>query len=330
MQNDRSISAVYYLLQGKQSIQTIQDAQLYDLTSFYGIYKDLSKERFYTYIHDFVDQGLLYSNDNSNDYTLTEKGTEVVVHNQLETTFLDGNSYRSYDQIYFARLLLLIQVWTNSKKKNSTYIPIIENKEIEDWVKKYYRKTRYNISENLNLLYKELASILTFLPPDHPSLFISQFTSYKSIGLTKEQLAIKSGYTLEDVHIITINTVHLILNKMKEYKLLFTIGKDLLPQNNLTESAKYTNHLLKKSLSLQEIARTRQLKLNTIYDHLVEIALYDENFNLSAYVPDTYRKEILQAINVVKSYKLKEIKDNIDQNISYFQIRLVLSKLNEL
>lgn len=46
MQKERSISAVYYLLQGKQSIQTIQDAQLFGLTEYFGVYKNLTKRRF--------------------------------------------------------------------------------------------------------------------------------------------------------------------------------------------------------------------------------------------------------------------------------------------
>ncbi len=264
---------------------------------------------------------------------MTEKGQTFMLNTPLEMDFLDGNSFRTYDLIYYSRLLLLIQVWTNSKKKNKTYIPIIENIEVENWVKQYYRATRNNISEYLTRLYKELAFVLNHLPSGQPSLFVEQITSYKTIGYTMEQLAKKSGLELEDVYVQTVNTIHMILKKTKEnkqkYRLLYAIGKDLFLTNQLTESAERTSILLNQGLSLQEISRVRRLKLNTIYDHVVEISLNDQNFNLAAFVPKRFQDEIIRATALRRSYKLKEIKDCVDQNISYFQIRLVLSRLEE-
>ncbi len=49
----------------------------------------------------------------------------------------------------------------------------------------------------------------------------------------------------------------------------------------------------------------RRLKLNTIYDHLVEIALYDDEFPLSKYVNSTEQTEIEKAAQKTLSYKLK-------------------------
>lgn len=332
MQYERSISATYYLLQGKQSIQTIQDANLFGLTPYYGIYKNLAKDRFFELVQEF-EQNHMLQQQTENYYNVTEKGKRWLQNSSLHNHYLNGVDYKQFDEIYFKRLLLLIQVWTNSKKQNYTYVPIIENTDIENWVKRYYTLSKKNLDDYLHLLYKELVAILSLLPAEYPAIFLDQFTSYQIIGLTTEQIATKFRLTVEDIHVTTIHIIHFMLKTVQEqaskYKLLYFIGKDLFPRRKLTNSAEKTSELLHQGLSITEIASIRKLKVNTIYDHIVEIALHDKNFPLSLYVPKPYQEQIIQAIKRFRSYKLKDIKVEIDENITYFQIRLVLAKINE-
>src|SRR3954471_17684044 len=46
LNKERTIYSVYHLLNGKKSSQTIQDAHLFSLKSFFGIYEQLSRESF--------------------------------------------------------------------------------------------------------------------------------------------------------------------------------------------------------------------------------------------------------------------------------------------
>jgi len=332
-QYERSISAVYYLIQGKQSIQTIQDAQLYGLTSYYGIFKNLKKEQFMQIITEMVQQKLLQSQHVDNYYTLTKKGKSWLQTNPVDHHYFQGFKYKQIDSIYFSRLLLLIQVLTNSKKRNYTYIPIIENDSIENWIKQMYSNFKNKLDYSLHVLYQELSSIFSQLPATYPSILLDQFTSYQTVGLTVNQIAAKYHLRVEDISIITTNVIHFILttiqNQPNNYSFLYFIGKDLFSIKNLTNSAKKTKELLHQGQSIPQIALARNLKVNTIYDHIVEIALQDDHFPLSQYVSEKTQEQIMEAIEQTQSYKLKTIKEVVGETISYFQIRLVLAKLTK-
>jgi len=331
MQHERSIFAVYHLFTGKQSIQSIQDAQLFGLAPYYGIYINLQRERFAAIIRKLADDRLIMPQTKNNFYLLTEKGNERLIDNRPDQTYLAGSDYRSFDKTYFLRLLLLIQVWTNRKQKNNAYIPIVENEDVLHWAKGFYSKTKHDVEGNLLQLYEELRAILSLLPPLYPEIFLDQITNCDTIGLTKTQVAAKYNFSPEDAHLMTTSVIHLILRSIqankKKFKLLCQIGNDLFLSETLTSSASKTKLLLEKGLSISEISNCRKLKRNTIYDHIVEIALADKSFDLSPYVPESVQSEIIRAIGKNPSFKLKSIKEAVDDTVSYFQIRLVLTKV---
>ncbi|QGS69913.1 hypothetical protein CV093_11310 [Oceanobacillus sp. 143] len=87
--------------------------------------------------------------------------------------------------------------------------------------------------------------------------------------------------------------------------------------------------IITAGLFSRKIASIRDLKINTIHDHLIEIALYETNFPLHHYVDNLEQQEILNAIKLTNSSKLKEIKRRVNDDISYFQIRLILALQNK-
>src|SRR5699024_8439372 len=138
----------------------------------------------------------------------------------------------------------------------------------------------------------------------------------------------------EDVHLTTVSIVHFILEKVstekENYPILYQIMDDLYNVTNITESAKRTKQLLDDGHALTQIASIRKLKLVTIYEQLVEIALHDKQFSINKYVSGSAQEEIIRTINHLQSYKLKDIKLAANEEMTYFQIRLVLAKFNQL
>ena len=334
MQKERSISATYYLLQGKPSIQTIQDGQIYRLNKYFGIYKDLDKDRFFQIVEKLLDKQFITKNAKDNFYLVTELGKRFIDQYPFQPNYLEGSLYKNIDIIFYQRLLLFIQVFTNRKMNHSKYVPIIENKDVETWMKAYYKKTKNKVDIVLKTLYEEIVQILSPLEEIYSEVFVNQLTGYRQIGLTIEQIAHQLQMSVETTYLIHVNTIHYLLNKIQMeqtiYPLLYSISADLFQQSSLTNSTKVTRKLLDAGHSLTEIAQKRRLQINTIYDHLVEIALNDPNFSISKYVPKEAQQEIVQAIEQLHSYKLKDIKQAVRDDISYFQIRLVIAKLDEL
>src|SRR5699024_10900189 len=329
---DRSIFGLYHILQGRVSIQTIQDIKLYRLSHLYGIYKHLERNCFIAFIQSLQKQGFLVEKQ-PDHFVLSMKGrkwleSEIQTGEQL---FFNGQQYRQSDKI-FHRLQLLIQVWTNMKMKNNQFIPIIEERETANWVKQFYQQTRTKIDKYLYYLHEELHDLLLGISDYYSEIFVAQLSSYYYIGNTMEQLSFEYSLSKEDIYLMTTNTLHYLIREVQldesKYPILRIIMNQVEPEKNITHSAKISARFLQQGYKVDEIATRRGLKMNTIHDHIVELMMQEHpSVVLDHYITSEYIATVQNAISVAKSYKLKAIKENVGEEISYFQIRLVLAVL---
>lgn len=333
--SERSISAVYYLLKGNPSIQTIQDTYLFQLEAYFGIYRTLHKNRFMATVRQLESEGMLEETATENHYKLTNKASKWLQANEAagQLPYLNGMKWKQTADVFYKRLLLITQVWTNAQKRYTAYIPIVEDREVEQWVKNLYRSTKHRVDSSLAQLYKELFTLLDLLPERQAAVWVYQLTGYQSIGMTFLQLADTYKVEEEDIYLITMHVNHFLLKKIEErpenFPLLVHIARVNQVEKKLTASASKTKEMLQKQASLEGIAQARQLKMNTIYDHIVEISLQDPSFSLAPYVEKKAQQKIMRAIQKANSFRLRKIKEQTDDTITYFQIRLVLTRIKE-
>ncbi|WP_087971561.1 helix-turn-helix domain-containing protein [Oceanobacillus rekensis] len=332
LQGERTASSIYHLLKGKKSIQTVQDAHIYHLEKYYGIYNVLTKERFNNNLSRLVAEGLLNTIENEySKFQLSTIGVEWLEEHKehLKVEYFNGLTYNKITDVFYLRLLLLIQTLTNAKMNYFRFIPVTDNHSAERWVKQHYQTMKTKKKEVIQSLYDELYNLLDMFPEQDASLFVDRLTGYQTIGLSTNQLSEKYMLTDEDVHLLLTGMVHRIITTVHKDKEKFSIHakilNDLSETNLITHSANKTNQLLKKSYTINQIAAMRNLKTNTIHDHIVEIALYDSDFPLDNYISAEDQKEVITVLNNENSFKLKDIKESLNENISYFQIRLVLA-----
>lgn len=329
---DRTIQSIYHLLTGKRSIQTVLDAHLYQLDHLYGVYRDLTLRTFHQTVADLVNKQYVHQSHQDKVYLLTEQGYEWLSTHQekLKLFAYQGRTYHRIDGIYLARLILLIQVLANQRMKHTSYIPVIDQVSITNWVKKTYKHLYSDLDRSLHQLYRELLQLLSSFSDFEASVFVNRLTGYKKVGLSIQQLAHIYQMTADDIQLLLTRIVHqmmaIIYAHPSKYQILSYILRDLTNINLLTHSANQTYHLLQKGYALPQIATMRGLKMNTIYDHIVEIALYDQTFPIDHYVSNQETTAVIQAIEQLNSTKLKMIKQHVGENISYFQIRLVLTR----
>lgn len=85
-----------------------------------------------------------------------------------------------------------------------------------------------------------------------------------------------------------------------------------------------------KGLTIEEIADLRNLKPDTILSHLIKLEEEGRDIDWSLIrVDEDKEKEIIDAIKQVDEEKLKPIKEMVSDNISYFEIKLVLAKFKD-
>ncbi|MEJ8776819.1 helix-turn-helix domain-containing protein [Pseudogracilibacillus sp. ICA-222130] len=334
MEGERSVNSPYYIIQGKQSIQTIQDANLFHLNRFFTIYKQLDKNVYDREILSLVEADKLKIV--GQQYTLCNMTDESILQLQDEISMyhLNGKQLAQMDRIFFERLLLLIQVWTNKSVGNKQYIPIVENRSVEQWVKLVYGKTKDRVNECLDKLYIELRSLLVQVTELGAALFVDQLTGATIIGQSKQQLVDKYKLDIADIELETLNVIHYMLQHIDvdQHPILCLMKQQIRDEtihSKLTHSTKQTYNLWQQGYPLEKIASIRKLKLNTIYDHLVEIALYEPNFPYEQFITLDKIEEINGAIQRTKTFKLKPIKDHVCPSITYFQIRLAFIYLQK-
>ncbi len=336
IKEERSISSIYSLLTGKRSIQTVQDAHMYELDRYYGIFKKMNRSAFDKIIDELVDQQFLTAQSASTSTSKpTMGGIKWLRENECHFpfTYFNGLTYHETGIIFLERLLLLIQVFANSKMNHTSYIPVIDRPSITRWIKMFYQKNKLQIDDQSKGIYHELSLILAVFSGREAEMFVDRLTGFKHYGMSIQQLANQYKLTVEDVQILLIGMTHHMLDMIQgnteQFPFLSQIIADLQTKGFLTQSARHTYELINKGHSIDKIARLRSLKINTIYDHIVEISLYDSNFPIERYVSQEKQCEILQAAQQIDTSRLKKIKDAVSEDISYFQIRLALTSMNK-
>ncbi|MBM7598331.1 uncharacterized protein YpbB [Virgibacillus halotolerans] len=332
IQAERTISSIYHLLKGRKSIQTVQDAHIYQLEKFYGVYKSLSKKTFDQNVLELENKQFLQKNASDDlqfKITTAGKGWLNEHKDNLPLNYFNGLKYADTAKCFFERLILLIQTITNSRKNHYSFIPVIDKIAIEDWVRMIYRQAKGSEMQLLKKIYAELYRLLQHFTAQEANIFVDRLTGYKQYGMSLEQLATSYKRETSDIQLLLTGIlqamVAIIQKDIKQYSFLSFTLKDLSPSNSITNSAYATFELLNKGHTVEQIAHIRNLKGNTIQDHIVEIALYDATFPIHSYVSAQAQQEIITAIQQTKSYKLKQIKQYISEEINYFQIRLVLA-----
>lgn len=321
----RSENAPYYLLKGKKSGQTIQDVTYFQLHAFFSILPQLSKEEYDAAIDDLMKDEFIQVKESL--VHITDAGMEVL--QQIKKPSFNGWRYRGKEQIFWKRIDLVVQTLSQFHANEKKFVPNQKEIATQQFVKDFLMKHNYREFNLSAVIKQEIIHLLEnpYLEDLHRSLFVYRLSGYNKTGLTWEQLV--RYYQLTDINIkITfIECLHNILDNISEETSphLYDLAKDIHVDTPLTESAFKTNSLFEKGYSIEDIARIRKLKINTIEDHVIEIVSHIKSFPCSPFISTKQMEDILQLSNKLHTKKLTIIKDRLPE-VSFFQIRLALTK----
>lgn len=327
-QQERTLSAAFHLIKGKRSGQTIHDVGLYKLYPFFGLLPKLSRAKFDEQIN------LLYAKntiviEESGYYKLTEYGKELATE-PLALSF-DGWHYRGNEHLFFSRLSLIVQSVSHQLHDKRAFIPIEKNEQVQQWVRQFLLRHQYQNQQLQQALFNEMTMSLSELAIEEKSkdLLLYRLTGYNEPGFTWQQLAF--GYEKQelDIQLLYISALHAWLNGLVQeetrFPLLQGITENIRAQVLLTASAHATAQLYKKGRTIEEISQIRGLKMSTIEDHIVELAMNEVSFSIEPFVTKEQQQQILAAVEDYETKRLKTLKE-IVPHVSYFQLRLTLAK----
>ncbi|WP_101844120.1 helix-turn-helix domain-containing protein [Halobacillus sp. Marseille-P3879] len=331
LNGERSVSGIFHLLQGKRSSQTLQDAKIYEIDCFFGIYPELEKERLNDAVRQLAKENAIKIKEDELP-VISAKGCEMLRASSLERDghFFNGLLYHKHVATFEKRLRLLIQTLTHSYMNDLAFIPVEDDAEIQNWVKKIY-KSHHN--EGLMLsLHQDLLVLLHNVSEVEAELFTGRLTGGSFTGRTREQLALSQQISIENVDLYLRHTFyylfHTVTTAGETYKGLSLCMDGLEISSLITESAKQTYQLFIQGYSLQQICQQRRLKLSTIQDHMVEAALVLPSFDIIPFVSLEHQTEIIHTLNAMNSNKLKSLYEALHGQFNYFELRLVLARAN--
>jgi len=323
---ERTIYAIYHLLNGKKSSQTIQDVHFFSLKRYFRLVETLTREGFDQLVHHLLEMDMIYSIGDGR-FLLTDKGKQQT-NLDIPLNFLNGWEYHGLTFLFWERLSLFVQVISNIVYRESQYIPIQKDKDIHKWLKNIIKEIQVPKAEMGEHLYSEIIACLDD-GEINPFIIIPRLTGYQQIGLTALQAAKRLNMEWSDYHLEFINGLHYMIQKIghnkERYYLLSFLLKHTPQQDSLTLTARKSYELLQQGYTKEQIAKIRTLKLSTIEDHLVELALNVKEFSIDDYVDHELENQIIDVSRQTSTKQLKVIRNAL-KTVSYFQIRLVLAK----
>ncbi|MGO4888218.1 helix-turn-helix domain-containing protein [Anaerobacillus sp. MEB173] len=328
---NRSLAACYHLLKGKKTSQTIQDGKLFAVSFLFGTLKEIEKQELTEWTKELLSTGNVVEKENG-ILMITPKGEQQLLSAREKYDFLqklDGWTYGDSGKCFWDRFSLYFQTLSNLIADKNNFIPITKEQSTLTWVKKHFPSSRIDRNQAAAIIYNEIYQILSSLTEQEATIFLMRLSGCHRIGYTIEQIASILGLEKEYVSVLFQAILHQFVSTITTQKEQFPMLHQFIENGKrnliLTESTAYTYRMIKKGKSIEDIARIRRLKRNTIEDHLVEIAVHDPSFSIEPYVAKAVREKIIEAAGKANSMRLRDIKQLLDdERISYFMIRLVL------
>ncbi|RBW70321.1 helix-turn-helix domain-containing protein [Bacillus taeanensis] len=327
---ERSISAVYHLLKGKKSAQTIQDGNLYQLISLFQTIKTLERKQLNESIMKLEDKEMIVPKHST--FVITSKGEETVncfLKKEPFSPSLNGWVYGDVSEIFWNRLGLFLQSLSCMLAHKYNFLPVNRDYSVHLWVKRHFPKTNEERIQTAKNLYKEIENLLNTCDEQEAFLFTYRLSGYHRIGYTIEQLAQQLKLDPIKAHFSFQGLLHYMVSLIKKNSYKFPLLHLFITDqtiNALTASAKQTYSLLEKGKTVEEIVKVRRLKRNTIEDHVVEIAMHDDSFVINEYVSLEKQAHIVKVLQKANTKRLKIIRERLGEHYSYFEIRLVLAR----
>ncbi len=325
LDGERSIYASYHLLRGKRSGQTLQDVEYYQLKDYFGILPKLSKEEFDLNVNRLITAKHIEITADS-IVRLTYIGKNEL--SKMDEFYFRGWDYRGSEKVFYARLSLLIQTYSNLLAQNKSFLPIQKEYEIQTFVKAFllkYVNLESDLIGRLNLEL-QLAFEKSSMSEVQKKIFVYRLTGFQLTGLTWGQLADHLKIEPMSVRLLLIEGLHRLLDVIEMsdgFPLLKKLAEGVKVNTYLTQSCLKTKDLFEKNFSIEEIAKKRSLKVSTIEDHFVEMSLNDPDFPISNFISKDKLIAVLNKSEELGTMRLRLLKAEFE-TLSFFQLRLIL------
>lgn len=189
---------------------------------------------------------------------------------------------------------LALQVVSELVHHDRHYYPVTTDPGIQVQVKRWLRQQPK--SELGGQVHAALTAFLTSLSvPDLPTVFVQGLTGYQEPGLTNEQLAEQLGRQPLETGLMRTDAICQWINWLQQHQTtdpLWNLLAPLKQSSAISKSAWQTYQAFVKTNQLATIAQTRRLKLSTVREHLLEVAIWLPQFPFESVLSSTLMQQL--------------------------------------
>lgn len=324
-------STLYHILTGKRTASILFKAHSYHMINFFSIFPHLQRGQYDKMIQRFIAKGWINSKKTNEDLYLCEKGKKEVekyFSKHFYPININQMTQGKPTKEFWKKILFLTQVLSELRYKNNYYLPIEKEWNRQLWVKNWLKRNPLEKQELAVSFGKEWIQLLKELNTIDAEIIVSQLTGHEKFGKTSAQLAVKYG--VEPIEIafllqrIVIQLMNKVNDKKENYPLFYFIYQECVRDrfSSLSQSTKLTAQYLEEGLSIEKIAMRRKLKINTISEHIIELAIIFPDFKVSSFIPQNEYKQLNTLFNSDEEITYKELLNRMPQ-IPFSWYRLV-------
>jgi len=325
---DRTISAPFHLLRGKRSGQTMQDVGIYHLHSYFGILPKLSRAKYDQAVSELVNDQLLFVKEDG-FYEFTSKAATEM--QEIPNLKFNGWQYRGNEHLFFSRLSLVVQSLSHHAAGQMAFIPIQKDELVQQWVRNFLIVNHYQDGQLQRNLLNEIRDSIEQAKIDErgKEILMLRLSGFEVAGLTWQQISIQEKLEEMDLQLIYISSLHSWINRIvlhsEQYPMLLQLVENVRVNNPLSGSAFQTAELFNNGHSIDQISQIRRLKMSTIEDHIVELAMNEPLFKVEQFIS---REDVTKVLTAIEDYNTRKLKvlHEVVPHLSYFQLRLILAR----
>lgn len=269
--------------------------------------------------------------EESKGYVLTDAGAE-----RHDTYFKDHyypqqiQSFQNANvrQPFWSRLQLFVQVFSELSYQNVAYTPVIKHPHHQENVRQLFQQFPDKNEKLLDQWFYEQQFLFSKLEVQQANVLASQLTGHAVIGKTNAQVAETLEMTRNEFYFyqqdVIERLIQLIQNYQSKLNLMPVILNQLHQETNigLSMSTKTTYELIKQGHDMQQIARLRSIKENTVREHILEMAFIFPNFPYRQFIPKKFYKQLHQQFKHKKDYNYRQAMAE-NEALEFMHFRLV-------
>lgn len=275
----RRAKAVFNVLRGRRTVSTLFAGLTYDCLSALDSWHGVPMEKFLASLQELLTAGDL-ATPMEGYVQLTTAG--AAHKEQLQATLYQPVAFQAFQTIDVRRFTaisaLALQVASQAVHHQNRYYPLTTDPGIQAIVKQWFR--RQTVAHLGEQLHTELTTFLQSLPAPLPTVFVASISGFENPGQTDQQLATQLDKTPLEILVMRKDLAcrWCLWLETQPQSCLVTLLQPLVKSNPVTPSAWQTYQTVQQGLTVEQVAIQRRLKLSTVREHLLEVAILVPSF----------------------------------------------------